>query len=94
MQAVRQQRRLTNAEYQQFTGTSRPTAKRNLEYLVNRGLLLPGGAGRGAFYAIPAKRVGNGSNGSSENGVDVEVVAPAALRGALERALGAYRVGR
>ena len=32
------------------------------------------------------------------NGADVEVVAPAALRtavgGALERALGAYRVGR
>ncbi len=68
MQAVRQQRRLTNAEYQRLTGASRPTAKRDLEDLVSLGLLVPGGAGRGAFYAVPAKRVGNGSNGSSENG--------------------------
>jgi hypothetical protein len=69
---IRRKRRLTNAEYQEITGASRATAKRDLEDLVRKGVLVPMGAGRGAFYNMPKKRLINGSNGSSvsrkENG--------------------------
>lgn len=61
---IRQQRRITTAEFQQVTGTSRATAKRDLEDLVAKGLLLPAGAGRGAHYQLTRNRLGNGSNGS------------------------------
>jgi ATP-dependent DNA helicase RecG len=61
---LRQQRRLTNREYQAATGASRPTAKRDLEDLVSKGLLIPGGRGRGAHYELPKNRPMNGSNGS------------------------------
>lgn len=62
---IRQHRRITTGEYQQATGATRPTAKRDLDDLVRRGLLLPMGAGRGAYYELPKNRLMNGSNGSS-----------------------------
>jgi predicted HTH transcriptional regulator len=40
-------------------------AKRDIEDLVRKGLLVPKGAGRGAYYELPNKRLINGSNGSS-----------------------------
>jgi len=61
---TRQERRMTNARYQEVTGVSRPTAKRDLEELVRKGLLIAMGAGRGTYYEIPWKRLKNGSNGS------------------------------
>ena len=52
--------------------TGRATAKRDLEDLVRKGVLVLMGAGRGAFYNMPKKRLINGSNESSgskkENG--------------------------
>jgi predicted HTH transcriptional regulator len=63
---IRRQRRITAGEYQQATGATRPTAKRDLEELVRKGLLTPMGAGRGAYYELPRKRLINGSNGSSQ----------------------------
>ncbi len=61
----RKERRVTNASYQEITGFSRATAKRDLEELVRKGLLILIGAGRGAYYQVPKKRLINGSNGSS-----------------------------
>jgi len=65
---LRQQRRITTAEYQEATGVSRATAKRDLEDLVAKGLLVPVGAGRGAHYELVRKRLKNGPNGSSRSG--------------------------
>lgn len=65
---IRQQRRVTTAEYQRATGASRATAKRDIEDLVAKGLLLPAGAGRGAYYQLARKRLNNGSNGSHDPG--------------------------
>jgi ATP-dependent DNA helicase RecG len=59
------ERRLTNARYQALTGASRPTAKRDLDELVKKGILIATGAGRAAAYEIGAKRLKNGSIGSS-----------------------------
>jgi len=61
----RQERRVTNSKYQEITGASRATAKRDLEELGRKGLLILRGAGRGAYYQVPKKRLINGSNGSS-----------------------------
>lgn len=58
---LKQQRRLTNSEYQKATNTTRATAKRDLEILVEKGLLIPKGKGRGAYYELPHKRLINGS---------------------------------
>ncbi len=65
---LRQQRRITTAEYQETTGASRATAKRDLEDLVAKGLLVPAGAGRGAHYELARNRLTNGSIGSSPSG--------------------------
>jgi ATP-dependent DNA helicase RecG len=67
MVVARQERRLTNARYREVTGASRPTAKRDLEELVSKGLLRAVGSGRGAYYQVPSKRLINGSNGSPED---------------------------
>lgn len=67
---IRQERRLTNIKYQEITGMSRATAKRDLEELVDKGVLARMGAGRGAFYQVPNKRLTNGSNGSSSDVAD------------------------
>jgi len=56
---------LTNAKYQEITGTSRATAKRDLEELVHKGLIILIGTRRGAYYQVPKKWLINGSYGSS-----------------------------
>lgn len=58
--ALRTERRITNARFQELTKASRPTAKRDLEDLVDKGVLSPIGAGRGAAYELNAKRLKNG----------------------------------
>ena len=64
---VRAERRLTNAVYQKLTGASRPTAKRDLEDLVEKGVLSRTGAGRSAGYEVSRKRLRNGSIGSGRS---------------------------
>jgi len=64
---LQQQRRVTNAQYQKITSTSRATAKRDLEELVGQGLIILIGAGRGAYYQVPKKRLINSANGSAQN---------------------------
>jgi len=58
---LRKERRLTNSKYQEVTGVSRATAKRDLDDLVGKGLIILTGAGRGAYYQVPKKRLINGS---------------------------------
>jgi len=58
---IRQQRHLTNSDYQAITGATRPTAKRDLEELVRKGVIAPKGRGRGAYYELLKKRLMNGS---------------------------------
>ncbi len=61
---IRQKRRITTIRYQEITGASRATAKRDLNNLARQGILVLKGAGRGAHYEAPKKRLINGSNGS------------------------------
>lgn len=61
---IRQNRLLTNSEYQAIAGATRPTAKRDLEELVKKGVIIPRGSGRGAYYEYVKKRLINGSFGS------------------------------
>jgi len=61
---VRRERRLTNLQYQEVSSTSRPTAKRDLEDLVKKGVLKRMGAGRATYYEVMKKRSINGSSGS------------------------------
>ena len=63
--AARSERRLTNTRYQEWTGASRATAKRDLDELVKKGVLIATGAGRGVGYEISVKRLKNGSIDSS-----------------------------
>jgi predicted HTH transcriptional regulator len=49
---IRAQRRLTSANYQELTRASRPTATRDLDDLVNKGLLDRRGEGRGTHYVL------------------------------------------
>ncbi len=63
--AARAERRLTTALYQGWTKVSRATAKRDLDELVQKGVLIATGAGRGAGYEISVKRLINGSIDSS-----------------------------
>jgi len=63
---AKQNRRITNSEYQQIAGVGHSTAKRDLEDLRKKGILALSGDGRGAFYDIGDKRLINGSNGSSK----------------------------
>jgi len=58
--AIREEHRLTNADYRRITGATRPTAKHDLEDMVYTGILELVGAGRGAFYRIPEKWLGKG----------------------------------
>lgn len=46
---------ITNSEYQASTGTSRPTAIRDLAELVEKGVFRRRGAGRGASYVLIAQ---------------------------------------
>jgi len=61
---IKQKRSITNSEYREQTGATRPTAKRDIEDLVTKGILFLSGRGRGARYKVPKKRLINGSNGS------------------------------
>ena len=63
--AIRQQGRVSNSDYQAWTDATRPTAKRDLEDLVRKGVVVPTGRGRGASYSFSKKRLINGSNGPS-----------------------------
>ncbi|HVS15971.1 MAG TPA: ATP-binding protein [Thermoanaerobaculia bacterium] len=65
MPVLRQERRIATGDYQRLTDASRATAKRDLEDLVEKGLLVLVGAGRGAHYELAKKQLTNGSNGSS-----------------------------
>ena len=65
---LRRERRMTNQQYQEATGATRATAKRDLEDLVAKGLVVLVGTGRAAHYLIAGKRPRNGSNGSPEGG--------------------------
>ena len=51
--------RLTNSEYQELTGASRTTARRDLEALIAKGLLQRNGKGRAAHYVMSPKHFGN-----------------------------------
>ncbi len=62
---IRSQRHISTSEYQNETGASRATAKRDLEDLVGKGFLVAVGAGRGAYYELPKQRLINGSIGST-----------------------------
>lgn len=62
---LRQQGQLSNAQYQAVAGASRPTAKRDLEDMVAKGILLPRGRGRGAHYVLAGKWVKNGASETS-----------------------------
>jgi ATP-dependent DNA helicase RecG len=69
---IRQQGHVSNREYQVLTNATRPSAKRDLEDLVKKGVVVPIGKGRGAFYSLAKKRLINGSIGptmrSGKNG--------------------------
>ncbi|MCF7732693.1 MAG: hypothetical protein K9N23_13470 [Akkermansiaceae bacterium] len=47
---IKRQSRITNREYQDLTGASRPTAIRDLDLLVRLGVLERHGEGRGSHY--------------------------------------------
>ena len=72
MLAARTERRLTTASYVEITGIARTTAKRDIEELVRKGVLVRSGAGRGVSYQVARKRPENGPIGpceaSSRNG--------------------------
>jgi ATP-dependent DNA helicase RecG len=51
--------RITNSEYRELTGVIRKTAARDLDGLVEKGVLERVGAKRGAHYVIARKRMGH-----------------------------------
>lgn len=63
---LRQHRQISNSEFQRLAQATRPTAKRDLDDLVQRGVLVRIGAGRGSAYRLAEKWLKNGSNGSPE----------------------------
>ena len=52
---IRQQPRFSNSDYQAVAGTTRASAKRDLEELVTKGVVVPKGSGRGAHYEFRKK---------------------------------------
>lgn len=65
MVLFRQVPNITNTAYQEATGASRATAKRDLDELIDKGILTLEGRGCGAHYTKMKKGLKNGSNGSS-----------------------------
>ena len=61
---LQEEHHISNAKYQEVTNASRATAKRDLEELVHKGLIILVGTGRGAYYKVPKKWLINGSKGS------------------------------
>ena len=64
--AARREGGITNARYQEVAKVARTSAKRDLDDLVRRGLLIRAGSGRGARYELRQKRSGNGPSGPRE----------------------------
>jgi hypothetical protein len=61
--------RITNASYQKLVGGSRRTALRELDALVQFGILNPKGKGRGAHYVMAkTKRAINAPNAPQPSG--------------------------
>jgi predicted HTH transcriptional regulator len=56
---------ITNADYQRIAGSSQRTATRDLNELVQKGLITPEGKGRGARYRLLRKRAINAPNAPS-----------------------------
>jgi ATP-dependent DNA helicase RecG len=64
---VKEKGRITNKEYQEIAGVSKPTASRELAMLVSRKVLEQQGiTGKGTFYTLK-KGLANGSN-NDQNG--------------------------
>jgi predicted HTH transcriptional regulator len=63
---VKSHERITNAEYQRVTGSPQRTATRDLNELVQKGVLELEGKGRGAQYRLLHKRAINAPNAPSE----------------------------
>jgi ATP-dependent DNA helicase RecG len=72
---MKEKESISNREYQQLTGASKPTATRDLEDLVKRTVLVKAGkTGRGTHYVLKGPQtaqrdhngIKNGSNGSEE----------------------------
>ena len=61
---AKSQGRISNQDYQRETGAIRKTAARDLDDLVQRGLLEKKGAGRGVHYVLVRKRDNNGTSGT------------------------------
>ena len=57
---------MATARYLEIAGAARTTAKRDLEGLVRKGVLVRSGAGRGASYQVARKRPTNGPIGPRE----------------------------
>ena len=54
---VKEKGRITNKEYQGLFGVSKPTASRELDDLVRKGILERIGAtGRGAYYVLKGSK--------------------------------------
>jgi predicted HTH transcriptional regulator len=64
---VKSHERITNAEYQRVTGAPQRTATRDLNELVQKGVLELEGKGRGAQYRFLQKRARNAPNAPSED---------------------------
>jgi len=64
---VKSHERITNAEYQRVTGAPQRTATRDLNELVQKGVLELEGRGRGAQYRLLQKRARNAPNAPSED---------------------------
>ncbi|WP_337288787.1 ATP-binding protein [Candidatus Methylomirabilis sp.] len=64
---VKSHERITNAEYQRITGAPQRTATRDLNELVQKGVLELEGKGRGAQYRLLQKRARNAPNAPSED---------------------------
>jgi hypothetical protein len=67
---VKTNRRIDNASYQQAFGVSKPTATRDLDDLVRKGVLdMVGRTGKGTFYVVGRKGLTKGSKGSAGKGL-------------------------
>lgn len=67
MVLIKEERQLNNTGYQSIFGVSKPTASRDLNDLVKKGVLKRiGTTGKGTYYVFDRKGLTKGSKGSSE----------------------------
>ena len=59
LKLFKMRRKLTTMEYQEAVGCSRRTAARDLDDLLEKGVIMRKGAGRGAHYVLNRKRAIN-----------------------------------